>query len=31
LTHLTTVVCLHEQQHPEDGRITGRKMWVRIL
>jgi len=30
-THLTTIVFLCEKHHPEDGRITGRNMLMKIL
>jgi len=31
VSHLTTVVLLYPEHHPEDGRIPGRNMLVRIL
>ena len=31
LTHLITIVFLYQSYHPEDGRITGRNMLVKIL
>jgi len=30
VTHLTTIVFLHQRHRPEDGRITGRNMFVKI-
>jgi len=30
-THLTAFVFLYQKHHPEDGRITGRNMLVKIL
>jgi len=30
-THLITIVFLYQRCHPEDGRITGRNMWIKIL
>jgi len=29
VTHLNTVVFLHQKHHPEDGWITGRNMLVK--
>jgi len=31
VTHLTAVVFLYQIHHPEDGRISGRNMLVKIL
>jgi len=31
VTHLTTIVVLCQKYHPEDGRITGRNMLVKIV
>jgi len=31
VTHLTTIVFLYQKLNPEDGRITGRNMLVKIL
>jgi hypothetical protein len=31
LTHLATTVFLYQKHHPEDGRITGRNILVKIL
>jgi len=30
-THLTVAATLHQKHHPEDDRITGRSMLVKIL
>jgi len=31
VTHLTTIVVLYQKYHPEDCRITGRNMLVKIV
>jgi hypothetical protein len=31
VTHLTTTVFLYQKHHPEDGRITGRNMSLKML
>jgi len=31
MTHLITILFWHQKYHPEDGRITGRKTFVKIL
>jgi len=31
VTYLTTIVLLYQKHHPEDGRITGRNMSMKIL
>jgi len=31
VTRLSTILCLYQKHHPEDGRITGRNMLVKIL
>jgi len=31
LTDLITTVFLYQANHPEDGRFTGRNVWVTIL
>jgi hypothetical protein len=30
-TYLTTIVLLYQKYHPEDGRIAGRNILVKIL
>jgi len=30
VTHLTTVLFMYQEHQPEDGRITGRNMLVKI-